>query len=281
MRVRYQISPASVLCSAALLLWTSGVVSPRAGAQAIEPAVCTHGSGQIRAVARVIDAQTLALDDGTEVRLSGILAPLGQDHGSDALAWAPEREARDALKGLLAGGRIELSGDQIKHDRYGRVLAHAMTTLNGQRTWIQGTMVSQGHARATADQPGSTCGADLLIRERDARRAKRGLWANPAYDVRHALKTRDLLTAVNTFQLIEGRVAAVAETKNRVYLNFGENWKWDFTASLPLRRTADRDQTVKQLKALQGQSVRVRGWIERRNGPLVELTSAGDIEIVE
>ncbi len=255
--------------------------SGRLDAQEDPAAACRFEGGEVRAVARVADGETLILDDGAEVRLSGILGPRGQDHGSDAQIWGPEREARKALQDLLKDGRAEIFSTGSSRDRYGRIVAHVTVTAGDKPTWIQGALVDAGHARVTGQASQLACDTELLSREHAARSAKRGLWSNPAYDIRQAWKTRELLAALSTFQIVEGRVAAVAETKSRIYLNFGENWKWDFTASLPLRSKTDRDQTMARLKALQGQTVRVRGWIERRNGPLVELTSPGEIEIVQ
>jgi hypothetical protein len=58
----------------------------------------------------------------------------------------------------------------------------------------------------------------LLKAEDEARTAKRGLWADAFYRVR----TSDALGRdIGTFQLVEGKVAAVAVRRNRVYVNFG------------------------------------------------------------
>lgn len=70
-------------------------------------------------VRRVVDGDTLDLDDGTRVRILGIDAPEAGD--------APEcggAEATEFLAGMLTGRRVALSFDTECFDRYGRLLAH-------------------------------------------------------------------------------------------------------------------------------------------------------------
>ena len=78
----------------------------------------------------------------------------------------------------------------------------------------------------------------MLALERGARTAELGLWANAAYAIRPALRSRELMRLRSTFQVVEGRVAAVAEIKGATYFNFGADWHTDFTAGM-LRRRKD------------------------------------------
>jgi hypothetical protein len=77
---------------------------------------------------------------------------------------------------------------------------------------------------------------------------------------------------------VEGWVSSVTRRRNTVYLNFGPDWRWDFTAAVDLRRTLQRDAVAARLQVLHGRLVRVRGYIERRNGPFISLASADAIE---
>ena len=76
-------------------------------------------------VARVFDGDTVALADGTHVRLIGINTP---EHGRDGAPDEPfAAAATGALRELLAehDGRLQLRFGAERHDRYGRLLAHA------------------------------------------------------------------------------------------------------------------------------------------------------------
>jgi hypothetical protein len=117
------------------------------------------------------------------------------------------------------------------------------------------------------------------LAERTAREAKRGLWGEAAYQVRRADRPSELARYSATFQVVEGRIVRVAEVRGVIYLNFDADWRQGFSVSL---RRADRNllgEFAERPKALEGASVRVRGWIEQRPGPTIDLSSAGLIEL--
>ncbi len=86
----------------------------------------------------------------------------------------------------------------------------------------------------------------------------------------------------STFQIVEGRVEAIAEVRGAVYLNFGSDWRDDFTAGVVRgRKAAKVANPAFDASALKGKRVRVRGWIERRNGPFIEIVHPGQIEVLD
>jgi hypothetical protein len=74
-------------------------------------------------------------------------------------------------------------------------------------------------------------------------------------------------------------VASVRERGGTLYLNFGHVWSRDFTATVAKRNERRFVAAGMQLKNLTGQRVRVRGMVERRGGPLIELASPEQIEL--
>jgi len=265
---------------AALALPLALLALPSA-AQGPHAAPCTLQAGETRAVVRIIDAETVRLDDDREVRLIGALAPRSPDMRPDAAAWPPEQQAEAALRELVLGNSVELAYAQARRDRYGRLLAHLFLNRNGQRLWVQGELLSNGHARAYG-LPGSfQCIAELLAHEQVAREAGTGLWANAAYAPQRAFRTREILRQRNTYQIVEGRVVHVATTKSRTYLNFGRDWRSDFTAGIGARLIKKDPDLATTLASLEGKRVEVRGWIEYRNGPFIEVEDPSQIAIVE
>lgn len=241
--------------------------------------VCTLEAGATHAVVRVIDAETVLLDDGSQVRLIGALAlrAPGRDEG-DA-PWPPEAQAKRALEELVAGHSVELAFAGRRTDRYGRQLAHLFLHRNGERIWVQGQMLALGHARAYGLAQSVACLPELLEHEKLARVAQRGIWASAAYAIRSAARSGALLQWRSSFQIVEGTVTRVTEIRGKTYLNFGADWRTDFSVGIA-GRGRNRLAGHLQLAALEGQRVRVRGWIERRNGPYIELADTGLIEIV-
>src|SRR5688572_14159939 len=62
-----------------------------------ETPACTLEGGETRSVIRIIDAETVLLDDNSAVRLIGALAPRSPDLRPDAQPWRAEERARTAL----------------------------------------------------------------------------------------------------------------------------------------------------------------------------------------
>lgn len=241
---------------------------------------CTLEQGPTRAVVNVIDGETLSLDDGSEVRLIGALAPRSPYAAADKASWPPEEAARQALSDLVLGRSVELAFKGARTDRYGRLLAHVFVLRGRERAWVQGKMLSLGHARAYLLPAHVACASELLQHEAVAREARAGLWANAAYQERFAGRTRELMRYRNSFQVVSGRVETVATAGRRVFVNFGKDWRQDFTAALATDKGRADAGFKERMSALAGKRVRVRGWIERRNGPYMQLFDAAQIEIL-
>src|SRR5262249_53042362 len=169
-------------------------------------------------VGRVLDGRTLVLDDGREVRLAAIeVAPLAvrQDRADPA-----GRAAAAALDALAAGDQVVLRRAESGSDRYGRLLAYAYTLRDGGEFLLQGELVAEGFPRVSTRIAGP-CAGQLLDREKAAREAKLGLWADPYYDVLNAETPKDALAYRGRFALVEGKVASVRDSGPTIYVNFG------------------------------------------------------------
>ena len=224
-------------------------------------------------VTEVVDGDTLTLDDGREVRLVGLMAPklsLGRARvPTEPLA----EDARSALAALTLGQPVTLWFGGAREDRYGRHLAHLHLAAD---RWVQGEMLRNGWARVYSFADNRARVADMLALEAAARAARRGIWRLNAYRV---LGVDDLADRAGTYQIVEGRVAAADEVRGRTYLNFGADWRRDFTVSIA---AADRRRFAGQApQALAGRLLRVRGWIGSRNGPEIVVTHPEQIELLE
>jgi micrococcal nuclease len=86
---------------------------------------------------------------------------------------------------------------------------------------------------------------------------------------------------VGSFQLVEGRVIDVATVRNRTYLNFGADWRRDFTISIaPKDRRRFRKSGVDPM-SYKGQRIRVRGWLKSYNGSMIDVTHPEQFEILD
>ncbi|MCL4765671.1 MAG: thermonuclease family protein [Hyphomicrobiaceae bacterium] len=263
--------------ASALLTAAAALAFAAPSAEALQ---CELEAQPARAVVRVIDAETLMLDDGAEVRLVGALAPRAMDGGADEAAWPLEQAAKAELDRLALGRSVELGVAGRRTDRYGRLLAQVFVQDAGERIWLQGEMLRSGHARAYVLPGSADCMDDLAAAERQARESRAGLWAHAAYQVRPASRPWDLMRFRSTYQTVEGQVVSAADVRGQIYLNFGANWRDDFTATIrPAHKAAFAEHKL-DLKALERRRVRVRGWIERRSGPMIELYHPSQIEVL-
>jgi micrococcal nuclease len=241
---------------------------------------CSLPEGPARAVVSVIDGDTLILDDHNKLRLIGAMRPAPPTADATATDWPPAVVAKDALERLVGGQSLLLEQDKRTSDRYGQQLAQAFVVSADGQIWLQGRMVEEGLARAYSFPDNRGCAAELIALEARARAAKRGLWANAAYAVRPAEATRELLRYVGSYQLVEGSVAAAVASKGRVYLDFGSDWRTDFSASVDAAARKEFEAAGLDPASLKGQRVRIRGWIESANGPQIRVTHPEQIEII-
>ena len=247
---------------------------------ASNPTGCKPQDVVARAVTRLTGPSSMRLDDGSEIKLAGVLLPTALDTAGNPEKWPPADTAREKLAALAVGHAVEISARSPQRDRYGRQLVHVYVRRQGQRLWLQDLLVGLGQARVNPEQLTAACATVLLTRESEARRARRGLWRNSAYDIRDASKERALMRHRSTFQLVEGTVRDVATVRSRTFVNFGRNWRTDFTAGINRRTATKAGINNSMLSAMKGRRVRIRGWIDRRGGPFVTIRSMKQIELV-
>ena len=255
----FQYARATVsLCALMLLAVTAGPAIA-AGACAFE----SQGDGR---VAAVIDARSFRLEDGREVRLAGIEPGVGENANRSS-----------ALSAIVTGQDVTLRGADDTPDRYGR--QPAFVYLSSSDTLVQGLLLSQGEALAAADVSDKECAAELNTAEAEARQAKRGTWADPAA-IKNTESPGDILAGIGRFTLIEGKVLSVRQAGATTYLNFGRNWTRDFAVTISRRMMPAFAAAGIDLKSLENRRIRVRGWVEARGGPRIEVLRVGQIELL-
>ncbi len=242
--------------------------------------------GEARVV-EVVDGDTVVLDDGRQVRLVGIQAPKLPLGRKGFVAWPLADEARDKLVRLSAGKLVTLYRGETGQDRHGRELAQ-LVTHEEKPVWLQAEMLRTGYARVYSFPDNRLCVDRLLASEKEARARRAGIWALPYYAIRDAARVEELNGLADSFQLVEGNVQKAALVRGRLYLNFGERYQTDFTVTVPPRQVklfnesewagllADRGGEMPVV----GKRLRVRGWIDRYNGPEIVVTHPEQVELL-
>lgn len=120
--------------------------------------------------ARVIDGDTIELSGGERVRYIGIDTP----EMRPVEPWA--EAATEANRALVEGRVLRLVLDVEERDRYGRLLAYVWV----DDTFVNAELVRRGLAQVSTYPPNVRYQDYFLKLQREARRAGRGLWAQPS-----------------------------------------------------------------------------------------------------
>ena len=237
------------------------------------------GTGKVRAIT---DGRSFILQDGREIRLAAIEVPLAPAAGESGPQAEAGLAARAALESMLASQSVvELRQNAAGADRYGRTLAMVYVIRDGARQSVAHEMLARGFARVSAHVGDRPCAEELLAQERGARRAKLGLWSEPYYVIVAAESGAQLVAERGRFTMAEENVLSVRESAGTIYMNFGRRWSQALTVTISKRDERVFAAAGVEPKKLENRRVRVRGWVEERNGPRIEVTRPEQIEIAE
>lgn len=139
------------------------------GSRPPSPAAPGERRGPVR-VARVLDGDTLKLEDGETVRLIGVDAP--ETHHPELPVQRFGEEASDFLRNLVDGFEVVLEMNPAEpRDKYGRTLAYVW---KGE-SLVNAEIIRRGYAYAYTRFPHPRL-EEFVEHEREARRAQYGLW---------------------------------------------------------------------------------------------------------
>ena len=250
---------------------TAAAVLVCTGALAAPPCVGDVEIGDAH-IMRVEHNAVLVMRDGRALHLEGIRLPnAAQDHAPQAIA----DQAFAALNDLANGRELDAYAVYPKEDRYDRVRSQVFTP---DGVWLQIELLKKGLARVDIAPDRGECFREFYAAEADARHAGLGLWADPAYAFR---APGAVIADVGTFQIVVGKVLNAAANDGRIYLNFGPDWRRDFTVTI----SADDVRTFKQMGVdplnYEGKLIRVRGIVQTNNGPAIAVGNPKQIELLQ
>ena len=141
------------------------------------------------------------------------------------------------------------------------------------------TLLAKGLGRAKPERLVHECFPAFLRAEQAARAENLGLWADPHLAVLDADDTDGLAAQAGGMVLVQG-VLRIHESRGTLYLTLGHD-RWGFTAVLS-RRSAERfAKTGLDLADYSGTPVRLRGELDTRFGPRMDLTDPDQVESLE
>jgi endonuclease YncB( thermonuclease family) len=209
------------------------------------------------------DGQTVVAG-GAERVLTDIVAP-----SSSPLHGRSEPGADISLRALqeLLVAHAPLPGARSPLDRWGRAMGPALFVgADGRQLSLQIALLEAGAARVSPQSDDDALLDAYYAAEETARAARRGIWALATYAIRDVSDER----GANGFQIYRGAIRSTDERRDRVYFNFGDDFRTDVTATVTksaFRRWRRRDL----FPSFAGMSVEVRGLVEWINGPSILL----------
>ena len=207
----------------------------------------------------------LVQPDGRLLRLAG-LEPPPPGAGLAAFTLAASLLARLST----ADAAVETLGSRDRWDR-----TTALVALGGQP--LAGLLVRDGLARVRPDETPPVCLRQLMRLEDEARRARRGLWAEPdgVLDAQAIAGRPDLN---GRFTIVEGRVTRLGRGRANIYLNFGTISRHDLSVTVQKRSLQRVEASGMTWTSLEGRRVRVRGIVAGTGRPTLAIGRPGEIE---
>lgn len=232
------------------------------------------GTGRVTAVNQRLE---LTLADGRLLKLAG-LDPPRPTPGRPDLDLASGAELAEWLVGKEVSFRLV----ETRPDRWGRLAAEVVLPPAGAAPALPVAEAALGEGLARFEPAGapSACRAELLAAEQSARAGALGLWADPYYAVIAASDHDAFAERAGTSVLVEGRVTDVEPSPYRTTLRFGPRRYWDFSVTILQRNTKIFSAAGLSLESFKGRTIRVRGLLDMRFGPQIEISGPEEIEAV-
>lgn len=203
----------------------------------------------IKQVVKVIDGDTVVLNDGQAVRLLSINTPEMARKGR--LAEPGARLAKRKLTDLLLNQSVYLEHDVEKKDKYGRTLAFIFL-LNGVH--VNAMMLQEGWAVLSIHPPNLKHLSALIRAQKDAETAGIGLWGMADYQL-SAVSTVGVKAKAH-WQRISGTIQRIELFKSGAKLWLEPStYIWLYRSNI---------KYFPAIEHYQGKNIEVRTWVKKR-----------------
>ncbi len=227
-------------------------------------------------VVKVIDGDTVKLSNGKLLRYIGLDTPEVRIKKNGRFIYSPQPfalEAKDFNRHLVEGKFVKIEFDVERSDKYGRLLGYCFV----RNKFVNAKLIEEGYAVVYTRPPNVKYTDLFLSLQQKARRERKGLWGS--YEV---IESRNAYQYINQIRTVRGVVLSTYMSKKALYLNFGKDYRKDFTIVIFKDCYSQFSKIgIDPLTFYKGKTVEVTGRIRSYNGPEIIASSPFDIRIVK
>ncbi|MBN2120557.1 MAG: thermonuclease family protein [Candidatus Omnitrophica bacterium] len=231
-------------------------------------------------IIEVIDGDTLVLEGGRHLRLIGIDTPEIRRKTDSGFVYEPapfSLEAKDFVEKEVQARFCRIEFDLEEKDKYGRLLGYCFITQDAKEEFLNKKLLEEGLAVLYTYPPNVKYLEEFVWAQKKARREKKGFWG--LYEViNHAEAAR----FIGQIRRVRGRVLSTYNSGKTIFLNFGQDYKTDFTVAI-FKNCFDYfyKENIKPEVFYKNKTIEVSGRIREYNGPEIIANSPLEIEVLE
>lgn len=266
-----------------MFLVLSGIFGNKSFSEDLSPDFSSLKNTEYVRIKSVIDSITFLTENGEIISLPGIDIP--SMHNLRYSDYNSKEKSLDFIKEKTIGKKFKFY--QTRNSEKGRFnrLSHHLGHLYNEEEnlWVQGILLKNGFARVRTSPNNPEMYKQMYEIESKARSEKIGIW-NPENEFYSPVLTASELDKKEYikqgYEIVEGNVKNIATYNNNIFVNFGNNWRNDFTISVKTSLRKDLNKASINLFELNNQKIRIRGWLTYWNGAHIELTHPEQLEIL-
>ena len=219
--------------------------TPSANAQPVK--ITEQPSRQLYQVTRVYDGDTIILEGRKQVRLLEVNTPeIESRHRSEEPGGVA---AKKWLQNQLRDNQVYLEFDQVKRDKYKRLLAHVFLP-NGKHVNL--ALMESSLATISIIPPNGRYSDKLIQAQQYAEKQKLGISSMPEYQPR---PIAEIANHTKGWQRFTGTPVAIKKSRKFTRLLFNDK--------VDIRVANSNLKLFPELATYVGKSLEVRGWVSR------------------
>ncbi len=227
-------------------------------------------------VSKVIDGDTIRLSNGKLLRYIGIDTPELHTKKGKQFIYEPQpfaEEAKEYNRKLVEGKSVRLEFDVQKEDKYARLLGYCFVG----DVFVNAKLLEEGYAVLYTYPPNVKYTEQFREAQSIARNEKRGLWGS--YET---ITSEQAASFIGQIRTVQGKVLSTYQSAKCVYLNFGSDYKTDFTVVIFNNSFgAFNQQGINPVSFYRGKTVEVSGRIREYNGPEIIVNAPYEITVIK